>query len=283
MDGNGDGRGIVERSGQPHVEDGRGDGPRRLAGETVLAHDDLPVLQLHAQVGAGVRDGQDHAARLHHAGKDPHHRLTLAVEGQVARSQDEIPDARSGKVHIGGHERAERGKMLRDDLVHGLGDGRRQRMRPGGEGGQLGAQGFRGRVLGQAMAEEGHGFRVARKGPVRQRHDPGADVAHGGHAERPAQLGGTPPGIEGRDHVNGVAGVAGQFRRHRGQRRAAAEKEDAGARVRRNHRALPCRGSGTAARRPCPSVPCTGRRPAWRNRTAQAAVRRGFYAAPPPA
>ena len=283
MDGNGNGRGIVERRGQPHVENGRGDGPRRLARKAVLPHDDFPVLQLHAQMRAGVRDGQNHAARLHHAGKNPHHRLKLAVEGQVARGQDKVPYARSGKVHVGGHERAKRGKMLRDDLVHGIGNDRHQRVLPRGEGRQLGAQGFRVRILGQTVAEQGHDFRIALKGPIRQRHDPGADVAHGGHAERPAQLGGTPPGIEGRDHVDGVAGVAGQFGRHRSQRRAAAEKEDAGTRVRRNHRALPCRGSGTAARRPCPSIPCTDRRPAWRNRTARAAARQESCAAPLPA
>ena len=83
---------------------GGGDGGRGLAGEAVLPHDDLAVLKPHAQVGAGIRHGHDNAPRLHHAGKHPHHGLKLAIEGKIAGSQDQVADARPGKIHINGHE-----------------------------------------------------------------------------------------------------------------------------------------------------------------------------------
>ena len=97
--------------------------------------------------------------------------------------------------------------MLRDNLVHGLGNRGHQRMRSGRERRQLAVQGFRPGILGQAVAEQLHGLGIAFKGAIGQRHDPGTDVPHGGHVERPAQFGGTTPGIECGDDVDGVAGM----------------------------------------------------------------------------
>ena len=143
--------------------------------------------------------------------------------------------------------------MPRDHLMHRFRDGGGQRMLPGGERDQLAAQALRCGVGGQAGAEQGYGFGGARDVSVRQGHDPGSDVAHGGHPEHAAQFRRTAPGVEGRDDVDGVAGEAGKLGRDGPERGAAAEKKHARPGFRLKHDGLPPgQGSGRAGNPPYP-------------------------------
>ncbi len=216
----------------PDILYGAADRGGGLAGEVVLPGYDRAVREAYRQMAVFAGDGPHGAAHLHQFGEQVDHRVQMPPVAQVACREHEIAEACAAQVEVGGHVIGKDVEVVADDLAHGVCDAPDESVPACCQRGQLRAQGIRRREGVQPVGEEIENLRIALNGLVRQCHEAVAHVAYGRHVEGVAQHGGAAARIEGRDQVDGVVGVAGEMARNAPKRRAAAEEEDARAKVR---------------------------------------------------
>lgn len=176
-------------------------------------------------MGVILHNGEHHAPGAHHARDKGDDRRLAAFVAHDARGKDKIADVRARQGEIRRHVQAEPAQMLPDDGVHGVGNLAKQQVFSAHEPRQFRLEAPWRLVLGQPVGEQGVNFGVAEPLLIGESHNARAQIADGGYVEGPAQGSRTAARVKGRDKMNGVGGVGGQFRRCQSQRAPAAEKE----------------------------------------------------------